>query len=437
MAEQSAGVPTANFTPLEPFVHQVGGHSTMMKFDDVSVCKPFVVREHRFYEDLPSEMKAFTPEYRGVVYVSFEEDDEGFIYTIAHPDKRALENQAVNSSRNNSSDSDSSEDNDIGTNTSPSRRRSFRASHIESVQKRPHRVRLRSGKIELVDTRKDRVFAADEMTEQTQSEVNPWSLHLHKQQLSKLNKTAKIQKFIVLENVAYQFTYPCILDLKMGTRQHGDDTPNDKRAKIMAKVESSTSKTLGVRACGQQVYQQDSGRFICKNKYYGLKLSEEGFKRELTTFLHNGQRLRIELIEPFIHKLRKLYRVIEKLNSYRFFSSSLLLLYEGKELESGHWMRQDSECNSSMDSSDGLMPRNSSSASLKGSRRAKVEVRMIDFAHTSYSGCPQDKVRSGPDTGYLFGIENVIRLLEEIHKNAITEEEQECIDDSIFNELHQ
>lgn len=60
-------------------------------------------------------------------------------------------------------------------------------------------------------------------------------------------------EFIVLENVAYQFSYPCILDLKMGTRQHGDDTPVDKRERIMAKVESSTSKTLGVRACGLQV----------------------------------------------------------------------------------------------------------------------------------------------------------------------------------------
>lgn len=64
MAEQSSGVAT-DFTPLEPFVHQVGGHSSMMKFDEISVCKPFITREHRYYEDLPSEMKAFTPEYRG------------------------------------------------------------------------------------------------------------------------------------------------------------------------------------------------------------------------------------------------------------------------------------------------------------------------------------------------------------------------------------
>lgn len=75
----------------------------------------------------------------GVVYVSFEEDDEGFIYMIAHPDRTALENQANSNSFNNSSDSDSgSDDNDVRT-ESPKRRRSLRINHLESVQKRPHR----------------------------------------------------------------------------------------------------------------------------------------------------------------------------------------------------------------------------------------------------------------------------------------------------------
>ncbi|KAK5600022.1 hypothetical protein CRENBAI_011002 [Crenichthys baileyi] len=50
---------------LEPFIHQVGGHSSMMRYDDHTVCKPMISREQRFYESLPPEMKEFTPEYKG------------------------------------------------------------------------------------------------------------------------------------------------------------------------------------------------------------------------------------------------------------------------------------------------------------------------------------------------------------------------------------
>ena len=57
----------------------------------------------------------------------------------------------------------------------------------------------------------------------------------------------------MLENVAHRFSTPCILDLKMGTRHHGDDAPSDKRERQIAKAEQSTSKTLGIRAGGMQV----------------------------------------------------------------------------------------------------------------------------------------------------------------------------------------
>ena len=54
---------------LEPFVHQVGGQSSILKFDDTTICKPLIAREHHFYEAMPTELKEFTPQYRGKLHL--------------------------------------------------------------------------------------------------------------------------------------------------------------------------------------------------------------------------------------------------------------------------------------------------------------------------------------------------------------------------------
>lgn len=65
MLQDSADPGDAGLVLLEPFLHQVGGHLSVMKYDEDTVCKPLVSREQRFYESLPLAMKRFTPQYRG------------------------------------------------------------------------------------------------------------------------------------------------------------------------------------------------------------------------------------------------------------------------------------------------------------------------------------------------------------------------------------
>ena len=161
---------------------------------------------------------------------------------------------------------------------------------------------------------------------------------------------------------------------------------------------------------------------MCRNKHYGLKLCEKGFREELVTFLHNGQQFRTELIEPFLYKLRKLYKVIEKQNSFRFYSSSLLLMYEGdveKECDelsssSGSFEKEQESLKRKDAIRSFSSPCLNKSGNFGNHRSGKVDVRMIDFAHTTYGGFSGDRMRTGPDTGYLFGLKNLIRILEEI-----------------------
>uniref|UniRef100_G3NID7 Kinase n=1 Tax=Gasterosteus aculeatus aculeatus TaxID=481459 RepID=G3NID7_GASAC len=386
----------AGGVPLEPFVHQVGGHTSMMRYDDHTVCKPLISREQRFYESLPPDMKEFTPEYKGVVLVCFEGDSDGYINLVAYPYVESnMEGGAAEH-----------EERDPPEREQPRRKHSRRSLHRSSSEHKEERPDRREALAELKSPRIDPKVYSDvpfQMLDwnsglsSEQISHNPWSLRCHKQQLSRMrseSKDRKLFKFLLLENVVHHFSYPCILDLKMGTRQHGDDASEEKAARQMKKCEQSTSASLGVRVCGMQVYQPHTGHYLCRNKYYGRGLSSEGFRQALQQYMHNGKGLRRDLFEPILSKLRSLKSVLERQASYRFYSSSLLIIYEGK--------------------GPGLMAKPAPSP-RPPPQPPMVDVRMIDFAHSTFKGFRGDTaVHDGPDRGYVFGLESLVQILESL-----------------------
>ncbi|CAN8064523.1 unnamed protein product [Agarophyton chilense] len=186
-------------------------------------------------------------------------------------------------------------------------------------------------------------------------------------------------RWLQLEDLNSPFVKPCVMDVKIGFRHYDDDASQRKRVSQILSANATTTATCAVRFVGTRSFKRttsptcDRGRFETRDKAYGRALEQNHLLPELIWFFSDNFCFDALSAQHTLNALRHICQNFRAQKRFFFYSSSLLVIYEGAK-SAQHYPR--------------------------------VDVRMIDFSHTVHSN-------GAPDIGYLHGLEYMLHLLSE------------------------
>lgn len=187
-----------------------------------------------------------------------------------------------------------------------------------------------------------------------------------------LPRTAdQLVDMIVLEDVCHGFVRPCVLDIKMGSRQYGVNAPEGKRQSKTEKARKSSSSTLGLRVSGYKRWNAKSRTYEAKGKRECFSYNTSQIEDTLHHFFGGDP----QLIAHFIRIVQEFEGAFRKQTAFRFFTSSVLLVFDGER-----------PCET-------------------------ARLAMVDFAYTycrsELVSANDEHAHENNDSGYLRGIESL------------------------------
>lgn len=382
--------PTSNPTKHgRPYPHQVGGHGQLAMTTSGQLLKPLHEKEHKFYQyihsdDLPLQLRWIrhvTPKFYG-------ETD--------YPKLSFPRHYAPSLSSESATTPELARDTSADSSSHPPRN-TLRAGSLPVIS--PTTATTSENANHLHNKQADNCTAptlppfvsisvppwrsahGEPLTSIT---ISPWAaqIRLRSHSASSGNTKRRPRRSIALEDVNSQFIIPCVMDCKIGTRHYDDDATPEKRHRHIEKANRTTSAKCGMRYTGMQVFKREVcggrvGILETTDKYHGRELKEHDLVPEATWFFHDGFDVRLDCVEMMLERLLELRRFIFNQHHFFFYSSSLLLVYEG---------------------------------ALSDVAPLRVDVRMIDFAHTVLSNGHRDD-------GYVKGVSYLIHVLSQILSN--------------------
>jgi len=180
-------------------------------------------------------------------------------------------------------------------------------------------------------------------------------------------------QYLVLENLNFGFSKPCVMDIKIGKITYGHDASSSKIERE-SKSYPGTKIPFGFSVLG--IISHSSNGYNRLTKAFGRSLDQTSLDQILEHFLQYNEKYSKNLAKGFLMKLKEIEDLFMKQKSYHVFASSILFAYDFASLETVEWETDN-----------------------------PVRVNMIDFAHIF----PGDGTL---DENYLFGLRSLIRIFE-------------------------
>ena len=198
-------------------------------------------------------------------------------------------------------------------------------------------------------------------------------------------------QYLILEDLVFGYRRPCVMDIKIGYRTWYSAGDARYNARARQKDEGTTQSTIGFKICGWQVYDAMKRKFLRVSKAKCKTMSQGHVREALMSFADNksgigGAAAVYNSCHGAIHQLRELRNWFQAQKMFKFYSSSILIIYEGDEMENVEDLN--------------------------------VRVRWVDFAHTF----PTEGVK---DRNFQDGLSSLMEWLVGISEESTTQQHKQ------------